>query len=82
MFGYHEERPHQSLDNEPLMKPQRRGRPKKHLGPLEEQVVPLSEVCCKERLGGISTTTTGRRASYARAIRIVSFSWPRCAWTG
>jgi putative transposase len=50
---YHEERPHQSLENEPLKKPKRRGRPKKHCGPLDEQVVPLLEVRCKQRLGGL-----------------------------
>jgi putative transposase len=50
---YHEERPHQALANEPLKKPKRRGRPKKHFGPLDEQVVPLSEVRCTQRLGGL-----------------------------
>ncbi len=50
---YHEERPHQSLENEPLRKPKRRGRPKTHPGPLDEQIVPLSEVRCKQRLEGL-----------------------------
>jgi putative transposase len=50
---YHEERPHQSLENEPLKKPKQRGRPKKHHGPLDMQFVPLSEVRCRLRLGGL-----------------------------
>jgi putative transposase len=50
---YHEERPHQSLENEPVRKPKRCGRPKQRFGPLDEQIVPISEVRCKERLGGL-----------------------------
>ena len=50
---YHTERPHQSLDNEPLKKSKRRGRPKMHHGPIDEQIVPLTEVRCKQRLGGL-----------------------------
>ncbi|HEX5106396.1 MAG TPA: integrase core domain-containing protein, partial [Pirellulaceae bacterium] len=50
---YHEERPHQSLDNRPLKQTIPRGRPTNHFGPLVEQVVPLSEVRCQERLGGL-----------------------------
>ena len=50
---YHEERPHQSLDNEPLRQRKPRGRPKTHHGPLDEQIVPLTEVQCKQRLGGL-----------------------------
>ena len=53
MAHYHEERPHQSLENEPLKKPKRGGRPKKQFGPLDEQIVPLTEVRCKQRLGGL-----------------------------
>jgi putative transposase len=50
---YHEERPHQSLDNDPLKQPKQRGRPKTHHGQLDEQIVPLTEVRCKQRLGGL-----------------------------
>jgi len=47
------ELPHQSLDNAPLKQPKRPGRPKQHFGPLDEQIVPLLEVRCKQRLGGL-----------------------------
>jgi putative transposase len=50
---YHEERPHQSLGNDPLKQPKQRGRPKTHHGQLDEQIVPLTEVRCKQRLGGL-----------------------------
>ena len=50
---YHEERPHQSLENEPLRQPKPRGRPKKQNRPIHEQVVPLTEVRCRQRLGGL-----------------------------
>jgi putative transposase len=50
---YHVERPHQSLDNKPPKQPKQRGRPTKHHGPIDEQVVPLSNVRCKQRLGGL-----------------------------
>jgi putative transposase len=50
---YHEDRPHQSLGNEPLRKTKRRGRPKTHHVPVSEQVVPIKEVRCKQRLGGL-----------------------------
>ena len=50
---YHEERPHQSLDNDPLKQPKKRGRPKKQHDSIEEQIVPLSEVRGKQRLGGL-----------------------------
>jgi putative transposase len=50
---YHEERPHQSLANEPLRRPKPRGRPRTWHGPIADQVVPLSEVRCKQRLGGL-----------------------------
>jgi len=50
---YHEERPHQSLSNAPLTQPKKRGRPKKQHRPIEEQIVPLADVLCKQRLGGL-----------------------------
>jgi putative transposase len=50
---YHKERPHQSLGNEPLKEPKPLGRPKQHFGPIGEQAVPLSEVRCRQRLGGL-----------------------------
>jgi putative transposase len=59
---YHEERPHQSLHNEPLKKPKPRGRPKQHFSPIGEQVVPLSEVHCRQRLGGLLKSYSRRAA--------------------
>ena len=50
---YHTERPDQALANAPLDQPKQRGRPKTQHGPIEDQIVPLSEVCCKQRLGGL-----------------------------
>ena len=50
---YHEERPHQSLENEPITAPKKRGRPKTKRGNVEREVVPLSEIRCKQRLGGL-----------------------------
>lgn len=49
---YHEERPHQSLENEPIIAPKKRGRQKTKRG-IEDEIVPLKEVCCKQRLGGL-----------------------------
>lgn len=51
---YHDERPHQSLDNgllEPLpkSKPRRKAKAK----PPDDATIPLSEVRCKRRLGGL-----------------------------
>ena len=34
-------------------KVKKRGRPKKQHGPIEDQIVPLSELHCKQRLGGL-----------------------------
>ena len=59
---YHEERPHQSLDNEPLKKPKRRGRPTKRQVSIMEQVVPLSDVRCRQRLGGLLKSYSRRAA--------------------
>ncbi|MBS0207961.1 MAG: DDE-type integrase/transposase/recombinase [Planctomycetes bacterium] len=50
---YHEERPHQSLDNEPLLKRKTPGRPRTKQSSLNKQVVTLAEVRCKRRLGGL-----------------------------
>lgn len=50
---YHQERPHQSLENEPLLKPKKRGRPKKARGKVEDEIVPLAAVRCTQRLGGL-----------------------------
>lgn len=41
---YHKERPHQSLENEPITSPKKRGRPKTKRGKVEREIVPLSEV--------------------------------------
>jgi putative transposase len=50
---YHEERPHQSLDNESLNQPAKRGRPKTKRGKIDDEIVLLSEVRCLQRLGGL-----------------------------
>jgi putative transposase len=50
---YHEERPHQSLENESLVKPKKRGRPAKKRGKIEDEIVRLAEVRCSKRLGGL-----------------------------
>lgn len=52
---YHEERPHQGdgIDNQLLRQTKKRGRPKQKRGSLNDEIVPLSEVHCKERLGGL-----------------------------
>jgi putative transposase len=49
---YHEERPHQSLDNEPLKKAKGRRKVRKRPD-VESDVIPLNEVRCKQRLGGL-----------------------------
>jgi putative transposase len=52
---YHDERPHQGdgIDNELLCSPKKRGRPKTKRGSLADEIIPLSEVRCKQRLGGL-----------------------------
>lgn len=50
---YHDERPHQSLENEPITAPKKRGRPKTKRGNVEDEIVPLADVRCKKRLGGV-----------------------------
>lgn len=50
---YHKERPHQSLNNEPITTPRKRGRPKTKRRKVEDEIVPLNEVRCKQRLGGL-----------------------------
>lgn len=49
---YHEERPHQSLENIPVKSQLKRGRPKTLRGRAIEEVFPLTEVQCLQRLGG------------------------------
>ncbi|MGE0538531.1 MAG: integrase core domain-containing protein [Pirellulales bacterium] len=54
MIHYHDERPHQSLDNgllAPLPKPKSRRKAKAK--PPDETTIALSEVRCKQRLGGL-----------------------------
>ena len=41
------------LANEPLNRPKARGRPKVKRGSIEDEIVPLNEVRCKQRLGGL-----------------------------
>lgn len=52
---YHTERPHQGegIDNEILCRPKRRGRPRTKRDNLEDEIVPLSDVRCHQRLGGL-----------------------------
>lgn len=50
---YLEERPHQSLDNDPIRKPKKPGRPKTKRSKIADEEVPLGEVMCKQRLGGV-----------------------------
>ena len=50
---YHASRPHQGLDNELIAGPKYRGRPKTKRGDIADQVVPLAEVRCQQRLGGL-----------------------------
>jgi putative transposase len=50
---YHTERPHQAKDNELLNAPKKRGRPKTKRLTSEDEIVPLTEVRCKQRLGGL-----------------------------
>jgi putative transposase len=50
---YHEERPHQSLENEPLKQKKPRGRPKTKRGKITDEIVLLTDVRCKQRLGGL-----------------------------
>ena len=53
---YHEERPHQSKDNSPLVPATSNGSPKKAKRRNDESppdTVPLSEIDCHQRLGGL-----------------------------
>ena len=59
---YHGDRPHQSLENDPITKPKKRGRPKTKRGKIEDEIVPLREVKCKERMGGL-LKSYGRKAA-------------------
>jgi putative transposase len=59
---YHDDRPHQGLDNELLVKPKVHGRPRTKRVALENQVVPLAEVRCKQRLGGLLKSYSRRAA--------------------
>jgi hypothetical protein len=49
---YHDERPHQSLNNETPERPKQRRRPKQH-DPTDDQVEFFMEVSCSQRLGGL-----------------------------
>ena len=50
---YHEERPHQSLDNAPLNTPKKRGRQSAKRGRIELEIETLGNVVCKQRLEGL-----------------------------
>lgn len=45
---YHEERPHLSLENKPITAPKKRGRPKTKRGKVGNEIVPLTDVRCKQ----------------------------------
>lgn len=59
---YHGERPHQSLENEPITAPKKRGRPTTKRGKAEDEIVPLADVRCKQRLGGLLKSYSRRAA--------------------
>ncbi len=59
---YHAERPHQGLDNELLNKPKRRGRPRTKRSDLQDETIPLCEVRCHSRLGGLLKSYSRRAA--------------------
>ena len=50
---YHEERPHQSKGNDPLTAGQGKSQEAKRKQGDAPAVVPVSEVRCRERLGGL-----------------------------
>ncbi len=50
---YHEERPHQGLENELIVGPKRTKRSKAKSKSSEPISIPTSEIPCKERLGGL-----------------------------
>jgi len=56
LLHYHEERPHQARDNDPLVQTPRAGEPKKGKRKKKEptpDVVPVTQIECRERLGGL-----------------------------
>jgi putative transposase len=57
---YHKERPHQALGNEPLRKPTSRGHSKNNRAKAAN--VPMSEVRCRQRLGGLLKSYSGKAA--------------------
>ena len=61
---YFTERPHQGvgIDNELLNFKRKPGRPKTDRGQIDEQIVPLREVRCQQRLGGL-LKSYGRKAA-------------------
>jgi putative transposase len=59
---YHAERPHQSLENEPLIKPKKRGRRTTKRGKIEDEIIPLTVVRCRQRLGGLLKSYSRRAA--------------------
>ncbi|MDX1964503.1 MAG: hypothetical protein SFX18_15225 [Pirellulales bacterium] len=54
-MNYHEERPHQGIgiENELLIRAKQPGRPKTKCGNLRDEAVPLNDIRCKQRLGGL-----------------------------
>jgi putative transposase len=60
---YHEERPHQGLENELVIDGMRRKkRSKSGAKPSELVSIPISEIRCKERLGGLLKSYSRRAA--------------------
>jgi putative transposase len=50
---YHGERPHQGLDNERIEKPNTKKRKKSTAPANQLQTIRLSDILCRERLGGL-----------------------------
>jgi putative transposase len=56
---YHQLRPHQGLENELLLKPKQRGRPKTT---VEDATFSLAEIRCENQLGGLLKSYSRRAA--------------------
>jgi hypothetical protein len=58
----HTERPHQSLGNELLNQAKKRGRSQTKWGNVEDEFLPLTQLKCKQRLGGLLKSYSRRAA--------------------
>jgi hypothetical protein len=75
----HDKRPHQSLENEPLVKPKKRGRPSTKRGKIEEEIVPLAQVRCSKRKGGLLKSYSRRTARLDSFVASDNPAPPHCA---